>query len=248
MLEALRKAVGEMTGVFDAPDWLAAEILGDLPGWDSLSEEVIRRAVELNSPKIFGALRRNLQLYRPGRSSIRKAAPYLIAELLEANGYKPAFLRLFGALIPAAYRGRGLYTPVIPVVEAKRAVLNRIAALSRYPGAYVVLSAVDSVPGLKLEVRRVQRPPYYYAVAEGLGRAVEAAGALRARQDESAARLYSFWKTYRSQGYLVLAGREIGGVVVDVLAVGLGKYGVVAGASRRKINRLSKFLDQVYEA
>lgn len=247
VFEALRRAVGEIVGVFDAPDWLAAEILGDLPGWEALSDEVIRRAVELNSPKIFNILRRNLQLYRPGRSSVRKAAPYLVAELLEASGYRPAFLRLLGAVIPAAYKGHGLYTPVVPVVEAKRAVLNRISALSRYPGAYVVLSAVDTVPGLKLEVRRVQRPPYYYAVADGLGQAVERAGALRARRDESADRLYAFWRKYRSQGYLVLAGREIGGVVVDILAVGLGKYGAVAKASRRKINRLSKFLDEVYE-
>ncbi|AEA13346.1 hypothetical protein TUZN_1886 [Thermoproteus uzoniensis 768-20] len=246
-VDALRKVVGEVVGVYDAPGWLIAEILGDLAGWEDVNEDVLRRAVELNSSKLHGLLRRNLQLYRPGRSSIRKAAPYLVAELLEAGGLRPAFVNLFGAVLPAAYRGHGLYTPVVPVVEAKRAVLNRLSALARYPGTYVVLSAVDGVPGLKMEIRKIQKPPYYYAVAEGLGRALERAGAMRARRDEAAERLYSFWRRYRSQGYLVLAGREVGGVVVDVLAVGLGKYGAVVGASRRKINRLSKFLDEVYE-
>ncbi|MEZ0248579.1 MAG: hypothetical protein ABWJ97_04840 [Thermoproteus sp.] len=247
LFEALRRAVGEVVGVYDAPDWLAADLLGDLAGWSEIDEGTLRRLVELNSARLFEILRRNLQLYRPGRSSVRKAAPYLVAELLEAKGLRPAFVRLFGSVFPAARRGDGLYTPVVPVVEAKRPLLNRLSALARYPGAYVVASAVEDVPGLRLEVRRTQRPPYYYAIAEGLGQAVERAGALRAPRDEQAYRLYSFWKKYRSQGYLVLAGREVAGVVVDVLAVGFGRYGAVVGASRRKINRLSKFLDGVYE-
>ncbi|MCI4465473.1 MAG: hypothetical protein JHC22_06790 [Thermoproteus sp.] len=246
-IEILKKVVGEVVGVYDSPDWLVAEILGDLAGWDEVDYDVLRRAVELNSSKLHDVFRRNLQLYRPGRSSIRKAAPYLVAELLEAEGLEPAFIKLNGAILPAAYRGRGLYTPVVPVVEAKRAVLSRLSALAKYPGAYVVASAADGVPGLRLEVRRIQRPPYYYAVVDGLGRALERAGAMRAKRDGVAGRLYAFWRSYRSRGYLVLAGREVGGVVVDVLAVGLGKYGAVAGASRRKINRLSKFLDEVYE-
>ncbi len=60
-------------------------------------------------------------------------------------------------------------------------MLNRLSALARYPGAYVVLSAVDEVPGLKLEIRRIQKPPYYYAVAKRLGQALERAGTMRAR-------------------------------------------------------------------
>jgi len=99
-IETLKKVVGEVVGVYDSPDWLIAEILGDLAGWDEVDEDVLRRAVELNSSKLHDVFRRNLQLYRPGRSSIRKAAPYLVAELLEAEGLEPAFIKLNGAICP----------------------------------------------------------------------------------------------------------------------------------------------------
>ncbi|MFB6489691.1 MAG: hypothetical protein TU35_000330 [Thermoproteus sp. AZ2] len=246
MIEALRRAVGDVLGVYDAPDWLAAELLGDLGGWRGFDEALIRRLVELNSAKLWGVLQRNLEAYRPGRGGVRRAAPYLVAELIEARGVEPAFIRLGSLSVPAVPRGRGLYTPVIPVVEAKRPLLYALSSLSKWAGRYVVASAVESVPGVRLEIRRLKRPPYYYAVAEGLWSAVDRAGALRAPLDKSAARLYGFWREYRSRGFLVLAGRDVGGVRVDVLAVGLGKYGAVAGAGPRRMNRLSKFLDAVY--
>lgn len=247
VIDAVRKAVGEIIGVYDAPDWLIGDLLGDLGSWDYVDEVLARRLVELNSPKLFEAFKRNLQQFRPGRSSIRKAAPYLVAELAENAGFKPSFIRLFGVVLPAVYRGGGLYTPLVPVVEARKPVLNLLTTISKYPGASVVLSSVDKVPGLRLEIRRLHKAPFYYAIADGLADAVERAGALRAPRDEAGERLYSFWSEHRRRGFLVVPGREVAGYVVDMLAVGLGRYGAVVKASRRKINRLSKYLDAVYE-
>lgn len=241
----MRRAVGELLGVYDAPDWLAAELLGDLGEWGRVDEELARRLVLLNSPRLSELLRRNLDAFRPGRSSIRRAAPFLTAELIESWGIKPLFVKFEGLSVPAVPRHHGLATPIVPIVEAKRPLLYKLSAMSKFAGSFVVLSAVDGVPGVRVEVEKLKRPPYYYAMAEGLRDAVERAGAMRLPADKAAWSLYQFWREHRARGFLVLAGREVAGVKVDLLAVGLGRYGAVVGASGRKINRLSKYLDSV---
>lgn len=69
-----------------------------------------------------------------------------------------AFVKLSNFSVPAVPRGWGLYMPVISVLEAKRLLLYTLPLLSRWASRYVVISAVKSVPGVKLRVKRLNSP------------------------------------------------------------------------------------------
>jgi hypothetical protein len=180
--------------------------------------------------------------YRPGRASIRKASVFLTAEMLEMLGYRVEFIRLFGTAVPAAVKGEGVYTPAIPVLDSKRRT-RYVAALSRRLMRSVI--QITTVRGA--EVVRVDMLPFYYLYTPAdLRPLLEGALPIQAQRDGALNKLYQYWKLFRERGCLVLVGREVGGVVVDLLAVGLGRYAVVRRAGGRKLARLRRVLDGIY--
>jgi hypothetical protein len=243
MLREVREAVRKLLGVEDAPEWLLRRIVQEMRerGLD------VEGAVSYLAPLIERVYGSNVRRYRPGRASIRKASVFLTAEMLEMLGYRVEFIRLFGTAVPAAVKGEGVYTPAIPVFDSKRRT-RYIAALSRKLMRSVIqITTVRGAEGVLAEVVRVDRPPFYYLYTPAdLRPLLEGALPIQAQRDSALNKLYQYWKLFRERGYLVLVGREIGGVVVDLLAVGLGRYAVVRGAGGRKLARLRRVLDGIY--
>lgn len=239
----IEKVVKELFGVEDAPKWLEKEVLRKIEesGMD------VQSAVHYLAPLIAEVHRANISKYRPGGSSIRKASVYLTAELLERWGYKVEFVELFGTTLPAAVRGEGRYVPVVPIFDTKKKSKYLAAKSKRLMHSIIQISATPEAEGVVAEVLRVEKPPYYYLYTYAdIGKLVEEARPLTATVNKKRGKIYSYWKFFRERGYLVLVGREIGGIAVDLLAVGLGKYAVVSGNSGKKVARLRKFVDAIY--
>ncbi|ACB40425.1 hypothetical protein [Pyrobaculum neutrophilum] len=238
----IEKAVKRVVGVEDAPPWLVREVFKKVEeGLD------IASAVNYLAPRLSEIHRANLAKFRPGRASIRKASPFLTAELIERLGYGVQFVELFGHTLPAAVRGERLYTPVVTIFDGKRKSLYLAAKSKRLRESVVQLTTTEEVEGVLAEVVTVDKPPYYYLyVSANVARLIDGSRPIQAEVNRRYGDLYYYWRYFRERGYLVLVGREIGGVAVDLLAVGLGKYAVVSGAGRRKVGRLRKVVDSVY--
>lgn len=231
----LAPLVRRYLGVEDAPRWLAAEV--ERAGGDP------EAAVAAMAPQLAQVLRRNLARFRPGGGSLRKAAPFLAAELVERAGMQPAFVRLAGQTVAAAARGEGLYTPVVALWARRRQA--PLAAVARRHMSRVVALAMDGESeGVVASVERLETPPYYVLRAP-IARLLAAAGAMRLPRDHHMERLYAHWRRFRERGLLTLAWREYAGVLADILAVGLGIYAVASG---RRARRLARYVDEVYEA
>jgi len=239
----IEKTVKKIIGVEDAPKWLEQEVLKKIEeGFD------VESAVNYLAPWIQQIYWNNLAKHKPGRGVIRKAAPFLIAEVVERLGYRVEFVELFGSTFPAAVRGEGLYTPVVPIFDGKRKSQYIAAKTKRLMRSVVQITTTKEVEGILADVVKIEKPPYYYLhVPANLSRLIEESMPLTATVNRRYRRVYYYWKHFRDRGYLVLVGKEIGGVTVDLLAVGLGRYAVVSGGDR-KIARLRKVVDAVYLA
>jgi hypothetical protein len=239
----IEKAVRKILGVEDSPKWLEREVLRKMEeGLD------LESAVGFLAPWLQQIHRANLAKYRPGRGMIRKAAPFLTAETVERLGYRVEFVELFGSTFPAAVRGEGIYTPVVPIFDCKRRSQYIAAKTRKLMESVVQITTTKEVEGVLADVVKMDKPPYYYLhVQANLSKLIEESTPITATVNRRYRRVYYYWKHFRDRGYLVLVGKEIGGVTVDLLAVGLGRYAVVSGGDR-KIARLRKVVDAVYLA
>jgi hypothetical protein len=239
----IEKIVKKLIGVEDAPKWLEREVFKKMEeGFD------IEGAVNYLAPWIQQIHRNNLAKYRPGRGVIRKAAPFLTAEAIERLGYRVEFVELFGYTFPAAVRGEGRYTPVVPIFDGKRKSQYIAAKTKKFMRSVIQITTTKEVEGVLAEVVKIERPPYYYLhVPASLSRLIEESLPIEATVNKRYRDIYYYWKYFRERGYLVLVGKEVGGVVVDLLAVGLGRYAVVSRGDK-KIARLRKIIDAVYLA
>ncbi|MEZ0319316.1 MAG: hypothetical protein ABWK05_04895 [Pyrobaculum sp.] len=238
----IAKAVKKILGVEDSPKWLEREVARRMQeqGLD------VEGAVGYMAPWLTQIHKANLAKFRPGRAGVRKAAKFLTAELIERAGFGVSFVNIFGDVFPAAVRGGGLYTPVIPLFDDKKKSLYIASKSKKYMQNVIQITTSREVEGVVVDVVRLEKPPYYYLYTEAnLARLIENTIPITASVNKKTEKLYYYWRHFRERGYLVLAGREIGGVAADVLAVGLGKYAVVIGEGKRA-NRLRKILDAVY--
>ncbi|MEM1597869.1 MAG: hypothetical protein QXP31_04075 [Pyrobaculum sp.] len=238
----IEKAVKKILGVEDSPKWLEREVAKRMQeqGLD------VEGAVGYMAPWLSQIHRANLAKFRPGRSSIRKAAKFLAAELIERAGFGVSFVNIFGDVFPAAVRGEERYTPVIPLLDDKKKSLYIASKSRKYMQNIIQITTSREVEGVVVDVVRLERPPYYYLYTEAnIAKLVENSAPITATVNKKLEKLYYYWRHFRERGYLVLVGREIGGVAADILAVGLGKYAVVVGEGKRA-NRLRKILDAVY--
>jgi len=238
----LEKIVKRLVGVEDAPKWLEREVY-DRARRDGTDVESV---VNYLAPRLYEIYRGNLAKYRPGRHVIRKAAPYLVAELIQQLGYPVAFVNLFGEILPAAVRGEGVYTPVLLFMDAKRKSLYLASKSRKIMQSVVQLTATSEVDGIVAEIVKVEKPPYYYLTTRAdLRKHIESSMPITATPSPKYGAIYHYWRHFRERGYLVLVGKEVGGVTVELLAVGIGKYAVV-GRHSKKIARLKKLLDGIY--
>ncbi|WP_148683144.1 hypothetical protein [Pyrobaculum ferrireducens] len=238
----IEKAVKKILGIEDAPKWLEREVLRKVEeGLD------VDSAVSYLAPLITEVHRTNLAKFRPGGASIRKASVFLTAELIERLGYHAEFIELFGSTLPAAARGGGTYTPVVPIFDKKRKSQYLASKSRKYMRSVIQITTTPDAEGVLAEVVKTQKPPYYYLyTSANVGKLIEDSVPISATVNKKFRDLYFYWRLFRERGFLVLVGREIGGVSVDILAVGLGKYVVVTGANSKKLNRLKKVVDAVY--
>ncbi|MEM0484083.1 MAG: hypothetical protein QW434_05235 [Pyrobaculum sp.] len=239
----IEKAVKKILGVEDAPKWLEREVFKKMEesGFD------IQSAVSYLAPVIEAVYKSNLEKYRPGGASIRKAAAFLTAELLERWGYRVEFVELFGATLPAAVRGNGLYTPAVPIFDSKRKSLYLASKSRKYMRNVIQITTNPNAEGILAEVIKIQKPPFYYLyTSANIQRLVEESVPMAATVNKKYGNLYYYWRHFRERGFLVLVGREVAGVAVDILAIGLGKYAIVANAGGKKISRLRRVVDAVY--
>jgi hypothetical protein len=239
----IEKTVKKVIGIEDAPKWLEQEVLKKIEeGFD------VESAVNYLAPWIQQIYWNNLAKHRPGRGVIRKATPFLTAETVERLGYRVEFVELFGSTFPAAVRGEGLYTPVVPIFDGKRKSQYIAAKTKRLMRSVIQITTTKEVEGILADVVKIEKPPYYYLhVPANLSRLIEESLPIAATVNRKYRGIYYYWKYFREKGYLVLVGKEIGGIVVDLLAVGLGRYAVVSGGDK-KIARLRKVIDAVYLA
>ncbi|ABL87798.1 conserved hypothetical protein [Pyrobaculum islandicum DSM 4184] len=237
----IEKIVKRIIGVEDAPAWLVREVFKKVE--DGLD---IDSAVNYLAPKLTEIYKSNIAKYRPGRASIRKASAFLVAEFIERLGYSVEFINLFGASFPAAVRGERLYTPLALILDEKRKSLYLAAKARRLMQSVIQLTMTRNVDGVLVEVVRIEKPPYYYLyTSANVARLIEESRPIVATVNKKLGKLYYYWRHFRERGYLVLVDKEVGGVVVDLLAVGLGRYAVVSRKSK-KIGRLRKVLDSIY--
>jgi len=238
----LEKIVKRLVGVEDAPKWLEREVY-DRAQRDGVDIESV---VNYLAPWLLEIYRGNLVKYRPGRHVIRKAAPYLVAELIQQSGFQVAFINLFGEILPAAVRGEGTYTPVLLFMDAKKKSLYLASKSRKIMKNVVQLTATGEIDGIIAEIVKIERPPYYYLTTRAdLRRHIEGSVPITATPSPRYNAIYYYWRYFRERGYLVLVGKEVGGVAVELLAVGIGKYAVVSRHSK-KIARLKKLLDGIY--
>ncbi|MFN3804721.1 MAG: hypothetical protein ACK4SY_06670 [Pyrobaculum sp.] len=237
----IEKIVGRLVGVEDAPKWVEKEVFRKVEeGLD------LEGAVNFLAPWLYRIYRANVAKYRPGRSSIRKASSFLTAELIEGLGYRVGFIHLFGEVMPAAVRGGHVYTPVLPIFDARRKSLYLASKARDAMRNVIQLTATREAEGVLAEVIKLDRPPYYYlTTSANLKRLIEESTPISTTRDKKYEALYHHWRHFRQKGYLVLVGREVGGVKVDLLAVGVGRYAVVRDGGR-KIARLRKVVDAYY--
>ncbi len=239
----IEKAIKKILGIEDAPKWLEREIFKKMEE----SGVDIQSAVNYLAPVIETVYKSNLEKYRPGGASIRKAAVFLTAELLERWGYQVEFVELFGTTLPAAVRGGNLYTPVVPIFDSKRKSLYLASKSKKYMHNVIQITTSPDVEGVLAEVIKIQKPPFYYLyTSANIRRLVDGSLPMTATVNKRYGNLYYYWKHFREKGFLVLVGREVAEIPVDILAVGLGKYAVVTDARGKKLKRLRKVVDALY--
>lgn len=238
----ITKAVKKLIGVEDAPKWLEDKVL------KKMAEENIdvESAVNYLAPLILNIYRSNLAKFRPGKSSIKKASIFITAELIERWGYGVDFIQIFGEVMPAAVRGAGLYTPVIPIFDEKKRSLYMASKSRKHLYNVIQITTTKNIEGVLVDVVKIDKPPFYYLyTAADLGKMIDSSIPMASLTVSKKHRqLYNYWKFFRDRGYLVLVGKEIAGVRVELLAVGLGRYVVVSNGSR--VGRLRKLVDGVY--
>ncbi len=228
--------VKRLIGVEDSPKWLEREV------YKKIEEGLaVVDAVNYLAPWLWKIYKSNVIRHKPGRSSVRKASHFLVAEFLEQLGYEVTFVQLFGTTLPAAKSSRG-DVPVLPLFDTKRKSLY-LAAKAKKLG--IVTVTTERLEGVTAEVIKLDKSPYYYLFVPNLKKYIETAPPIAAEVDKKNLDLYYYWRYFRQRGYLVLVEKEIGGVEVDILAVGLGKYAVVREGNRR-VTRLKKLVDAVY--